>query len=376
MNRIGVGIVGAGTGGWASISHVPVLTALPDYELRAISTSRPESAAAAAEQYGIAAAYANHHDLVARPDVDLVVVSVRVPLHFDVITAALDAGKAVYSEWPLATSLAEATELAERAARAGVRTVIGLQGRYAPEVRYARDLIEQGYIGKVLGTTMVGSAMAWGDKVALRSNAYWFDAASGATPLTSAAMHALDALHYALGDFTSLSANLVSARTEATVVEDGGVVPFTVPDQIAVAGTLAGGAAASVFYRGGASRGDDFHWEINGSDGDLVLSSPSWGNMQVAELTLEGGRGDDSSVSKLAVPEAYSADVPGELSRQASGVARLYTRFAGDLRDGTRATPGFDHALTRHQQIDAIERASATGTRQDLAGSARSGERP
>jgi predicted dehydrogenase len=366
MNRIGVGIVGAGTGGWASISHVPVLKALPDYELRAISTSRPETAAAASERYGVEAAFAGYRDLIAHPGVDLVVVAVKVPLHHEVIAAALDAGKTVYSEWPLGRNLAEAADLAERADRAGARTVIGLQGRCAPEVRYARDLIEQGYIGDVLGTTMVGSGMVWGDKVPLRGNAYWFDRANGATPLTSPAMHALDALHATLGDFSSLTAQLASARSQATVVEDGGVVPFTVPDQIAVAGTLAGGVTASVFYRGGASRGDNFHWEINGSDGDLVLSSPAWGNMQVADLTLEGGRGDDSAVSKLVVPEHYTADLPGELSRQASGVAALYARFAADLRDGTRTTPGFAHALTRHQEIDAIERASRTGARQEL----------
>ncbi|MFC4032044.1 Gfo/Idh/MocA family protein [Streptomyces polygonati] len=368
MDRIGVGIVGAGTGGWASISHVPVVSALPDYELRAISTSRAESAAAAAEQYGVAAAFHRYEDLIAHPGVDLVVVAVKVPAHFDVITAALDAGKMVYSEWPLARNLAEATELAGRAERAGLRTVIGLQGRYAPEVRYARDLIGQGYIGDVLGTTMVGSGMVWGDKVHLRGNAYWFDAANGATPLASAATHALDALHSVLGDFASLSANLVSARTEATVVEDGGVVPFTVADQIAVAGTLAGGAAASVFYRGGTSRGNNFHWEINGADGDLVISSPAWGNMQVADLTLEGGRGEDSAVSKLAVPEQHTTDLPGGLTRQASGVAALYARFAADLRDGTRDTPGFAHALTRHREIDTVERASRTGARQELPG--------
>ncbi|MYS22281.1 Predicted dehydrogenase [Streptomyces sp. DvalAA-14] len=366
MDKIGVGIVGAGTGGWASISHVPVLQALPDYELRAISTSRAETAAAASEQYGVGAAYAAYRDLIAHPGVDLVVVAVKVPLHHEVITAALDAGKMVYSEWPLARNLAEAADLAERAERAGVRTVIGLQGRCAPEVRYARDLIGQGYIGSVLGTTMVGSAMAWGDKVALRGNAYWFDRDNGATPLTSAAMHALDALHATLGDFSSLTAHLMSSRTEAAVVEDGGVVPFTVPDQIAVAGTLVGDVAASVFYRGGASRGDNFHWEINGADGDLVLSSPAWGNMQVAELTLAGGRGDDSGVAALAVPEHYTAELPGTLSRQASGVAALYTQFAADLRDGTDSTPGFAHALTRHQEIDAVERASRTGERQEL----------
>ena len=60
MKKIGVGIIGASTGGWAAVSHVPAAEDAADYELRAISTSRRESAEAAAKEFDVPAAFDNH----------------------------------------------------------------------------------------------------------------------------------------------------------------------------------------------------------------------------------------------------------------------------------------------------------------------------
>jgi predicted dehydrogenase len=365
MPTVGVGIIGASPEGWAAISHIPALKALPEYDLRAISTTRRASADRAAKQFGVPVAFDNHQELIDHPDVDLVVISVRVAEHLKLVSAALDAGKMVYCEWPLGNGLAEASELAARAEAAGVRTVIGLQDRYSPAVRRARDLIDTGYLGRILGTTLVGSGMVWGPEVADHSHAYWFDNEQGATALTSPTMFALDALEFVLGDLTSLSANLVVGRRQATVIASGDQIPVTAPDQVAVIGTLAGGAAVSLFYRGGTSRVDNFRWEINGTEGDLVLSS-SWGNMQVAELKLEGGAGRDSGIETIPVTEDPD-DGAATLQGPPANVARLYRRLAGDLTEGTYTVPDFAHALSRHRVIDAIEQAARTGVTQTLA---------
>jgi predicted dehydrogenase len=361
MSPTGVGIIGAGA--WASQSHIPVIQSSPAFELRAVSTSRRASADAAAARLGVTG-HDDYRQLIERSDVDLVVVAVQVAQHFEVIEAALKAGKAVYSEWPLATDLTQAERLAALARDSGTRTVIGLQGRYLPEVRYARDLIRDGYLGDVLGTTMVGSGMVWGGEVASHRQAYWFDKAAGATALTSAALHALDPLHFVLGEFATVATNLVVGRTETTVVEDGSRIPVTAPDQVAVIGTLESGTAASVFYRGGVSRGDNFRWEINGTDGDLVLTAP-WGNMQVASLALAGGRGAETVAAPLEIPAGYLRDVPAELAgTPGAGVALLYADLARDLAADTRTVPDFELALARHRLIAAIEESSATGVRQ------------
>lgn len=358
MSTIGVGIIGGSQGGWASISHIPAIRALPDFELRALSTSRRKSAEAASKEFGVEAAFDNHADLLRSPGIDIVVVAVKVPHHRELISAAIDAGKVVYAEWPLALNPAEAGELTQRADDAGVRTVIGLQGRYHPQIRHARGLIEEGRVGRVIGTTMVGSGMVWGPETT-KSHAYWFDRTQGATALTGAALHAIDAVNVTLGEFKDLSANLVMGRREVVVTDDNNaVIPVTAPDQISLIGTLDGGIAASVFYRGGTSRGENFRWEINGTDGDIVLTAP-WGNLQVTDLTLQAGFGTDATVSPIETPAEYSAGVPDSLVGPSRNVAALYTNLARDLRDGTYTVPDFTYAHKRHRLLDAIERASS-----------------
>ena len=134
-----VGIVGAtvtpGGSGWGANAHVPALHALPDYELRAVCTAHEETATASAERFGAELAFHDIDDMVVRPDIDLVVVSVRVPLHHQLVMASLRAGKPVFCEWPLGATLAEAEEMAELARERGLRTAVGLQARSDPSIR-------------------------------------------------------------------------------------------------------------------------------------------------------------------------------------------------------------------------------------------------
>ena len=91
--KIKVGIVGVHPErGWAGIAHVPALQALPQFEIAAISNSDPEQARLAAAKFGIANAVSSTDELVSHPDVDLVVVTVRVPHHLAIITKAIEAG--------------------------------------------------------------------------------------------------------------------------------------------------------------------------------------------------------------------------------------------------------------------------------------------
>src|SRR5207249_4361792 len=115
-----------------------------DFEITALSTSRRASAEAASKLFGVPVAFDNHQDLVNSADVDVVAITVKVPYHFELATAALAAGKAVYCEWPLGNGLKEAENLATLAKKQGVLAVAGLQARSAPSVAYVRDLIEQG----------------------------------------------------------------------------------------------------------------------------------------------------------------------------------------------------------------------------------------
>src|SRR5881409_4383411 len=268
--RIRVGIIGANPDrGWAAQAHIPALTSLSDdFEITALSTSRRESADAASKLFGVPVAFDNHQDLVNRADVDVVAITVKVPYHLELATAALEAGKAVYCEWPLGNGLREAEALAALAKKQRVLAVAGLQARAAPPVLYVRDLIRQGYVGEVLSTTLIGSGMGWGGAVP-PYNAYLNDRKNGATLLSIAVGHAADALCYCLGEVRELSATMTMRRKSFTIADTGESRPMNADDQVCVAGLLEGGAALSIHYRGGRSRGTNLLWEINGTEGDL-----------------------------------------------------------------------------------------------------------
>src|SRR5258706_843074 len=289
--KIRVGIIGANPDrGWAMQAHIPALKSLSDdFEITALSTSRRESADGAGTLFGVPLAFDNHHDLVNSAVVDVVAVTVKVPYHLELATAALDAGKPVYCEWPLGNGLKEAETLAALAKKQGVLAVAGMQARSAPSVAYVRDLIAQGYVGEVLSTTLIGSGMGWGSTVE-PYNAYLNDKKNGATMLSIALGHAADALCYCLGEVRELSATMTVRRKTVTIAGTDESKPMTADDQVCVSGLLEGGAALAIHYRGGGSRGTNLMWEINGSEGDLQLTAAG-GHAQIFDMAVRGGNG-------------------------------------------------------------------------------------
>jgi predicted dehydrogenase len=363
--KIRVGIIGANPDrGWAVQAHIPALKSLADdFEITAVSTSRRESAVAAGERFGVAHAFDNHEALVSSPEVDVVAVTVKVPQHYELTSAALEAGKSVYCEWPLGNGVKEAEALAALAERKGVLAVAGLQARSAPPVAYVRDLIRQGYVGEVLSTSLVGSGMGWGPVVE-PYNAYLNDKRNGATLLSIAVGHAMDALCFCLGEVRELSATTTTRRTSFTVAPGPDAHAMAAEDQVAVTGLLDGGAALAVHYRGGVSRGTNLLWEINGTDGDLQVTSAG-GQPQIFELAVRGGRGTQTALEVLAVPDEYWWS-PRQGAGPAANVAQAYAHLARDYREGTHLCPTFDDAVTRHRMLDAVETSAATGRRLQL----------
>src|SRR5260221_14463403 len=119
--RIRVGIIGPNPDrGWAAQAHIPALKSLPDdFEITALSTSRRQSADAAGKLFGVPLAFDNYQDLVNSADVDVVAVTVKVPHHLELATAALEAGKDLYCQCPRCNRLEEGGNLAALAKKQG-----------------------------------------------------------------------------------------------------------------------------------------------------------------------------------------------------------------------------------------------------------------
>ncbi len=360
--KIRVGIVGASPKrGFASIAHIPALRALPQFEIAAVCSRRQESAEGAAKHYGVKLAFSDPGEMARHQDVDLVTVSVKAPDHYRPVMAAIDAGKHVYCEWPLGRTTDEAVKMLDAAKRKGIRHVAGLQGQASPAINYVKDLVAEGYVGRVLSATMVTCAPNWG---ATLEGAYQADRNNGANLMTVTGGHTLDALCHCLGEFRELSAFVVSQRDTIPVQGTGEIVAKTSPDQLAVNGILTGGAVVSFQTRGGVTRGTAFLFEIHGDKGDLVVTATSRASMQRQELTVQGAQGDKAALAGLPIPAKYRW-VPEAMSRESPyNVAQVYVKLAEAIRDGKPASPGFDAAVARHRMLDTIARAAETGRKQ------------
>ena len=99
-----------------------------------------------AETFGVPLAFHDHREMLRQADLDAVAVVVRVPAHHRLTMDALDAGKHVYTEWPLGANLQEAKEMADLARGKGVHTMVGLQTRCSPAFLTLKELIDDGYV--------------------------------------------------------------------------------------------------------------------------------------------------------------------------------------------------------------------------------------
>ena len=357
-DRIRVGIVGAtvtpGGSGWGVNAHVPALHALPKYQLKAVCTAHEETAKASAGKYGAELAFHKMDDMVAHPDIDLVVVCVRVPGHYDLVMKSLRAGKPTFCEWPLGANLKEAEEMAGLARAKSLRTIVGLQARSDPTVMYAHELIEDGYIGEVLAVHL--SVLA-GAQLERGSGRVWQgQRKNGANTLTIAGGHALEAMCTVLGEFTEVSARVATRIREWRNTDIGENVSVDAPDVINAAGRLGSGAEvsvqiASVPFGGGRTRLD-----IYGRKGAMTLAAG--GALSVGPNRLLATRGREAA-TELEVPDRFKLVPESTPAGSPRNVAQAYTRFVDAMGHGGGFDPGFDLAVKRHRLIDAIERSAA-----------------
>ncbi|MGO4689731.1 Gfo/Idh/MocA family protein [Glaciibacter sp. 2TAF33] len=359
---IRVGLIGASGTGWGRLAHLPAIASIPGLQLTAVSTTRQESAQATADEFGVPEAYDNPDALIASDAVDLVVVAVRVEHHHEILQKIARAGKPVYSEWPSGSDLQQTTQLRDAFATAGVPAMTGLQARSTPGLRYIRDLVRHGYVGRVLSTTLVGAAGPWGDVVD-PGNAYLQDDSLGGTMMTIPFGHNLDGICNVLGEFTAISAMTAIQRPIVRLEGTDDTVEKTTPDQLLVSGELADGVMISAHYRGGRTAGTTLHWEINGTEGTIVVTAQS--SLQLSPMTIYGATTGESTLHELPIPPSYVRADPS-LPYVAATVAEALLFAESDLRHGTRLAPTFDDAVTRKQMLEALRRAADTGVAQRL----------
>ncbi|MDN3354280.1 Gfo/Idh/MocA family oxidoreductase [Actinomadura sp. DC4] len=375
---IGVGMVGyafmgrahsqawRNAGAFFDLPYTPVMAALA-------GRSR-DQATAAADRLGWGAAETDWRALIERDDVDIVDICTPGDTHAEIAIAALEAGKHVLCEKPLANTVGQAVAMAEAADRAragGVRAMVAFNYRRVPALALARDLVAEGRLGTIrhvraqyLQDWIVDPdfPLVWrldADK-----------AGSGA--LGDIGAHIVDAAQFVAGDrLTGVSATLETFVKERPLAGESaglgaaaatGRGPVTVDDAALFFGRMSGGALASFeATRFATGRKNAMRLEINGSDGSLAFDFEA-----MNELSFYDGTEDPRTagfrrilVTEPDHPYAGAWWPPGHLLGYEHTFTHEVRDFLAAIADGTDPAPSFADGLGVQRVLDAVGRSAA-----------------
>ncbi len=358
---IKIGLIGANIHqGWSPRAHLPALAAHPDFDLAGVCTTRQESADEAKAAFNAGSAWDDYNRMLSDADIEAATISLRVPSHYEPTMAALRAGKHTFTEWPLGRTTEEAIEMANVAREQGVKTIVGLQARANPAVAHLKNLIADGYVGRVM--TCHVRLMREGVLSRDSGRTWQRDNELGAHTLTIACGHTIDALCSVVGEFADVSTVVSTQASTWHETDTGNDLPVTSPDNILVSGNLQSGGVASVQIGSTPWAGSGYRMEIYGEEGTLVAVSVD--SPQLQSVSIRGARGGSNELQDLTPAEELhlAPEIP---SGSPYNVGQLYSRFAASIRGQANgdALPDFDHAVTLHRFIDAIRQSSDEGQR-------------
>ena len=189
------------------------------------------------------------------------------------------------------------------------------------------------------------------------------DVELGANTLTIGFGHAIDAMCMIVGEITEVSGKVDTQITQWYETDTQQLVDVTAPDNVMVSGEVESGAVFNANVGIHPYHGSGYRMEIYGRDGTLVVFGTGQGRLKIL-----GGRKDDQELREISVPDRLTW-VPDNVQSAgpAFDVGQMWVNFARSIRKGDVSEPGFDHAVRRHMLLDAVQRASDTGQRQQLS---------
>lgn len=333
--------------------------------------------AAAAKKWGWASAATNWRSVVERDDIDLIDICSPGSTHVEIAVAALEAGKHVLCEKPLANSVAEAELMVDAADQAGLRGVLAMVGfsyRRVPAIIFARELVTSGRIGEIrqvraqyLQDWLVdaNSPMTWRlDKEK-----------AGSGSLGDIGAHAIDAVQFITGQtLASVSGVLHTFLTERPLLGEsiglGGIAlaergRVTVDDVALFTGRLSGGALGSFeATRFATGRKNAFRLELSGSQGAIAFDLERMNELEFYDARDPQGEQGFRRIMVTEPEHPYMA--AWWPTGHTIGYEHLFSHQVRDLvvdvAQGRQPTPSFADGLQVQRVLDAVERSAAGGS--------------
>jgi predicted dehydrogenase len=380
-SELGVGMVGyafmgaAHSQAWRTAPRFFDLAIAP--RMRAVAGRDETAVRAAADKLGWDEAVVGWHDLLKRDDIGLIDVCTPGDTHAEIAVAALEAGKHVLCEKPLANSVAEAEAMvaaADAAAERGVRAMVGFTYRRVPAIALARQLVEEGRIGQVRHVRAQYLQDWIADPQAPMS--WRLDkqkAGSGA--LGDIGAHVVDLAQYVTGEsLTGVSGLLETFVHERPLAESssglsgvadtGRTGTVTVDDAAVFLGRLSGGGLATFeATRFAWGRKNAIRLEINGSKGSLAFDFEDMNLLHFFDASDEPTTAGFRRIVVTEPEHPYGGAwwPPGHGLGYEHAFTHQVVDLIGDLAAGRQPTPSFRDGLGVQRVLDAVERSAADG---------------
>jgi predicted dehydrogenase len=348
--------------------HLPGLRANKDIEVVAICTAHEETARAAAEANGIPQAFWDFDRFIKSPEFDLVIVSTRPTLRKWMVTAALESGKHVLSDCPLALNSADAESFKTLAEAKGLKTLVNWQQGWSPVLGRMIELVRSGYIGTPwnLDAQLLTRWFKPVPEEGMLGYKWLTESANGANAVNNLIGQMVDPLCRMLGDVSDVAG--VSSCFQREWKFADGVVQSDNVDTTAFFLRFANGVIATIScgwvqaHSDGPGQGSRI--DIYGSEGRLLLEAGSFFGMSLIKNTrLYGGRVGEE-FGEIEVPS--SDDVEIELKslsdpmlelNRSNGLGLIHLVRA--IRGEGEAHPNFADAYRAIRVSEAVEKSSA-----------------
>jgi predicted dehydrogenase len=371
---LGVGMIGYAFMGavhshaWRTVGHVFDLGV--DVEMRTICGRNEEAVAAAAKKYGWQSYETDWRSVLARDDIDIVDICTPGSSHEEIAIAALQAGKNVICEKPLANTVAEAERMAAAAAVASGKSMVAFNYRRVPALAHARNLVAEGRLGRIFHVRAV-YLQDWiiDPEFPLVWRLIKDEAGSGA--LGDLGAHIVDAAQFVTGsNITSVSGELrtfIDERPlvgethllEATKSTERGKV--TVDDAAIFLADFDNGAVGTFeATRFASGRKNGMALEVNGDKASLRFEFESMNELWVHDHTEEGKHAGFRRVLVTEGDHPYLEAwwPPGHVLGYDHTFTHEFRDFVLDVVSDREPQPSFEDGLYVQRVLDAVERSS------------------
>jgi predicted dehydrogenase len=349
-----VGIIGVG---WGSHVQVPGFRAADGFEPVALCARTPERLQRVAGKLGISDTSTDWESFVTRDDLDVISVATPTVLHRDMTLAALDAGKAVLCEKPLAGDLDAARDMVRAADKSSRPTACCFENRWNPDWLAVAALVGEGFLGKQYVARVSRSASYWHPSHPPQAR-WMYDRDQGGGYLAGMLVHDLDFLCSLLGRPESVCAEV---RTSEPIRElpDGETLAVTADDTAALLMRMESGVTVILSLSVMGAHADHYRLELFGSDGTIIGD----GDLRSAAYRL--GAATDDGLSPLTVDErepAHPEHLPKGLAGHAArAMALMLQDWLPAFDGGQSAAATFDDGLLSLAVIDAAHRSAQGG---------------